>query len=87
MLPHGPHVHIVGGLRNGTGLVGVADLVWSGAYNICLPRSTAAPMAASLTGVGRGVEVLRLRELLPRESPTKPEGSWVSSVQSSAVLS
>ena len=81
-------MHIVGGLRNGTGLVGVVDLVLSGAYNICLPRSTAAPMAASLTGDGRGVEVLRLlRELLPIVSPTSPEDSWVSSVQSSAVLS
>ena len=67
-------MHIVGGLRNGTGLVGVVDLVWSGAY-ICLPRSTAAPMAASLTACFREVEVLRLREFLPIESPTKPEGS------------
>ena len=80
-------MHIVGGLRNGTILVGVVDLVWSGACNICLPRSTAAPMASSLIVCGREVEVLRLRELLPMESPTKPDGSWVSSVQSSAVLS
>ena len=69
-------MHIVGGLRNGTILVGVVDLVWSGACNMCRPRSTAAPMASSLTACGREVEVLRLlRELLPIESPTKPEGS------------
>ena len=77
-------MHIVGGLRNGTGSVGVVGRVMSGSCNIRLPRSTAAPMAASLTDCA-GVEVcFLLRELLPMLSPTSPEGSAVTSVQSSA---
>ena len=83
-------MHIVGGLRNGTGLVGVVGRVMSGSCNIRLPRSTAAPIAASLVRDCAGVELLPdflLRELLPMLNPTSPDGSVVFSVQSSSVLS